>query len=79
MRMCKLLLKIMFVFKINEKTKKECKAAVMCADTADTTIPNQELADELHKSIIRKFQKHDTYSSFYGLQLGCSYVCCYAC
>ena len=33
----------------------------MCADTADTTIPNQELADELHKSIIRKFQKHDTF------------------
>ena len=28
------------------------------------SIPNQQLADELHKSIIRKFKKRIVYSSF---------------
>ena len=31
----------------------------MHADTAGTAAPKQQLAHELHKPIIRKFQKHD--------------------
>ena len=45
-------------------------AVMFAADTADTATPSQQLPHELHKPIIRKFQK-DNYSSFYGLQSGC--------
>lgn len=49
--------------------------AAIHADAADTAAPNQQSADKLHKPI-KKFQKHNVYSSFYGLHLGCCYVCC---
>ena len=34
---------------------------------------NIQLADELHKTIIRKFQKRKVYSSFIIIMLICSY------
>ena len=34
----------------------------------------QRLTPMVHKPVIRKMQKH-VYSSFYGLQLRCCYVC----
>ena len=42
-------------------------SAATHADTADTATTTQQLPDELHKPIIRKFQKHNIYLSFYGL------------
>ena len=36
------------------------------ADIGIKSIPNQQLANELHKSIIRKFQKRRVYCSFKG-------------
>ena len=41
------------------------------------SMPNQQLADELHKPIIRKFKKRKVYSSFNIQYLG-SWSCSYA-
>lgn len=48
-----------------------CDAVMFAPDTADAATWNQQLLDELYTSIIRKFQKHNIYSSFYELQWGC--------
>ena len=40
------------------------------ADIGIKSIPNQQLANELHKSIIRKFQKRRIYCSFKGIIWG---------
>lgn len=48
-----------------------CDAVMFAPDTGDAATLNQQLLDELYASIIRKFQKHNIYSSFYELQWGC--------
>ena len=48
-----------------------CDAVMFGPDTADAATLNQQLLDELYTSIIRKFQKHNIYSSFYELERGC--------
>ena len=50
-----------FMIKMERNIEIKSKAAVICAalhaDIANTTEPNQQLADELQKPIIKKFQK----------------------
>ena len=52
------------IYKFFDKRTK-CSAATLANKSAIKSIPqNEELAEEIHKPIIRKFKKREKYSAF---------------